>query len=51
MSVNIGDLELANPVIAASGIVGYGMEYASLGSLRHFGAVVVKGTTLMPQTG
>ncbi|MGE5485369.1 MAG: dihydroorotate dehydrogenase [Ignavibacteriales bacterium] len=51
MSVNIGDLELANPVIAASGIVGYGMEYASLGSLRHFGAVVVKGTTLMPRTG
>ncbi|MGE5541622.1 MAG: dihydroorotate dehydrogenase [Bacillota bacterium] len=51
MTVNIGGLELPNPVIAASGIVGYGMEYDSLGTLRHFGAVVVKGTTLMPRAG
>ena len=51
MSVDIGGLKLANPVIAASGIVGYGKEYSNLGILRHFGAVIVKGTTLTPRAG
>ncbi|MCR4398122.1 MAG: dihydroorotate dehydrogenase [Firmicutes bacterium] len=51
MSVAIGGLKLRNPVIAASGVVGYGVEYADLGVLDCFGAIVVKGTTLAPRAG
>ena len=43
LSVRIGSLTLKNPLIAASGCFGYGVEYADLVDLSSLGAVVVKG--------
>ena len=44
-------LEIKNPVIAASGTVGYGTEYAKLIDINKLGAIICKGTTLKPRTG
>lgn len=44
-------LRLQNPVMAASGTVGYGVEYAKVVDIEKLGAVVSKGTTLMPRSG
>jgi dihydroorotate dehydrogenase (NAD+) catalytic subunit len=44
-------LILPNPVIIASGIAGYGTEYAEIADIQKLGAVVCKGTTLMPRRG
>jgi dihydroorotate dehydrogenase (NAD+) catalytic subunit len=44
-------LEIKNPVIAASGTVGYGFEYAKLIDINKLGAVICKGTTLKPRDG
>ena len=46
LSVRIGSLTLANPVIAASGCFGYGVEYADLVDLSSLGGVAVKGLFL-----
>lgn len=51
LNVNIGTLQLQNPVMTASGTFGYGREYASLVDLDRLGAIVVKGTTLHPRQG
>jgi dihydroorotate dehydrogenase (NAD+) catalytic subunit len=42
MSVRIGSVELANPVMTASGTAGYGTELAAYLDLGALGAVVVK---------
>ena len=44
-------LEIKNPVIAASGTVGYGVKYAELIDINKLGAVICKGTTLKPRDG
>jgi dihydroorotate dehydrogenase (NAD+) catalytic subunit len=44
-------LLLANPVMAASGTVGYGIEYSEIVDIQMLGAVVCKGTTLNPREG
>src|SRR5690242_17031410 len=46
LSVQIGSLKLANPVMSASGCFGYGVEYADAVDLSSLGAVVVKGLFL-----
>lgn len=51
LKVNIGNLELRNPVMTASGTFGYGLEFADLVDLSQLGAIVVKGTTLHPREG
>ncbi len=51
LSVKIGGLTLANPVMVASGTFGYGVEYAELLDLNQLGAVVVKGIRLGPVRG
>ena len=51
LSVRIGALELANPVIAASGCFGYGVEYADAVDLASLGAIVVKGLFLTEREG
>lgn len=43
LSVRLGDLELPNPLIAASGCFGYGLEYAGAIDLAELGGVAVKG--------
>jgi dihydroorotate dehydrogenase (NAD+) catalytic subunit len=44
-------LILSNPVMIASGIAGYGVEYAEIADIQKLGAIVCKGTTLMPKKG
>ena len=47
----IGDLQLQNPVMTASGTFGYGLEFADFVDLNALGGIIVKGTTLEPRQG
>lgn len=51
LSVSIGSLTLANPLIAASGCFGYGVEYADVVDLSTLGGVAVKGLFLTEREG
>ncbi len=51
LRVNIGSLELQNPVMTASGTFGYAREFAKLVNLHRLGGVVVKGISLTPRAG
>jgi dihydroorotate dehydrogenase (NAD+) catalytic subunit len=51
LSVNLGGLCLKNPVTVASGTFGYGREYEPFVDISRLGAVIVKGTTLKPNSG
>jgi dihydroorotate dehydrogenase (NAD+) catalytic subunit len=44
-------LILSNPVMIASGIAGYGIEHGEVADIQRLGAIVCKGTTLMPREG
>lgn len=50
-SVSIGPLRLVNPLIAASGCFGYGVEYADVVDLASLGGVAVKGLFLAEREG
>ena len=49
--VTIGALTLANPVLAAAGTFGYGVEFASAVRLERLGAVITKTLTRLPREG
>src|SRR5947199_6421231 len=51
LSVHIGSLRLKNPIIAASGCFGYGVEYGELIDLSSLGGVAVKGLFLNEREG
>jgi len=51
LSVTIGSLRLKNPLIAASGCFGYGVEYADVVDLSTLGAIVTKGLFLTEREG
>lgn len=51
LSVALGNLPLANPVLTASGTFGYAAEFAHLVPLHRLGGVVVKGISLAPRPG
>ncbi len=51
LRVQVGALRLANPVLAASGTFGYGIEFAHLVDLNRLGGFVVKGLSLEPLNG
>jgi dihydroorotate dehydrogenase (NAD+) catalytic subunit len=51
LSVNVGALRLINPIIAASGTFGYGVEFGHLVDLNRLGGIVVKGLSLEPMAG
>jgi dihydroorotate dehydrogenase (NAD+) catalytic subunit len=51
MRVNVAGVELASPVIAASGTFGYGVEFEEIVSLDRIGAFVTKGLSREPMTG
>jgi dihydroorotate dehydrogenase (NAD+) catalytic subunit len=51
LSVTIGSLRLANPLIAASGCFGYGVEYADAVDLSSLGGIAVKGLFLNEREG
>lgn len=51
MSVKLGPLELANPVVTASGTFASGREFAEFIDLERLGAIVTKGVSLEPWAG
>jgi len=51
MRVRLAGLELVNPVIAASGTFGYGIEFEEIVALEQIGGFVTKGISLEPMTG
>jgi dihydroorotate dehydrogenase (NAD+) catalytic subunit len=51
LGVDIGGLELKNPVMTASGTFGYAREFDDLVDLNRLGAVIVKGLSLKPSKG
>jgi dihydroorotate dehydrogenase (NAD+) catalytic subunit len=51
LSVEIAGMELANPLMTASGTCGYGMEYADFVDLRQLGAFVTKSISREPRLG
>ena len=51
LSVNIGKLNLSNPVMTASGTFGYGLEFQDFVDLEKIGGIIVKGTTLHHREG
>lgn len=51
LSVNIGNLQIKNPVMTASGTFGYGIEYADFLDISRIGGIIVKGTTIQPREG
>ena len=51
LTVHIGSLALPNPLIAASGCFGYGVEYEDVVDLASLGGVAVKGLFLEPREG
>lgn len=51
LKINIGGLQLKNPVIAASGTFGFGREYSEIIDLNKLGGISTKGITLKPRQG
>lgn len=51
ISVKLGSLELSNPVIAASGTFGYGLEFVPFVDLNRLGGLSTKGLSLKPRIG
>ena len=51
LNVDIGSLRLKNPLIAASGCFGYGVEYAEVVNLKTLGGIAVKGLFLSEREG
>jgi dihydroorotate dehydrogenase (NAD+) catalytic subunit len=51
LSVRIGSLTLPNPLIAASGCFGYGLEYEQVVDLSSLGAIVSKGLFMKERQG
>src|SRR5207302_6491853 len=51
LSVNVAGIHLKNPVIAASGTFGYGVEFEDVVDLSKLGGFVVKGLSVEPMIG
>ncbi|OEF96047.1 dihydroorotate dehydrogenase [Desulfuribacillus alkaliarsenatis] len=51
LAVNLGFMQLKNPVMPASGCFGFGKEYAKYYDLNKLGAIVVKATTASERIG
>jgi len=51
LNINIGKLQLKNPVLTASGTFGYGTEYSDFIDISRIGGIIVKGTTLRERQG
>ena len=51
LSVKIGSLTLRNPIMLASGTVGYGNEMSEFTDLNKLGGIVTKSLSLKPRKG
>ena len=51
ISTRLGNVELTNPVIPASGTFGFGLEMAQVYDINILGSISIKGTTAEPRFG
>ena len=51
LTVHVGAVRLRNPILAASGTFGYGVEFSHLVDLNRLGGLVVKGLSREPMEG
>ncbi|MBE0711283.1 MAG: dihydroorotate dehydrogenase, partial [Candidatus Aminicenantes bacterium] len=51
LTADLGFLKLRNPVLAASGTFGYGLEFEPYIDLEKLGGFVVKGLYFKPREG
>ena len=51
LAVELGGIRLKNPLLAASGTFGYGVEYEGIVELSRLGGIVSKGLYLAPRDG
>jgi dihydroorotate dehydrogenase (NAD+) catalytic subunit len=51
LKTKLGDIELQNPVMTASGTFGYAREFDGLVELNRLGGIIVKGLALQPTKG
>jgi dihydroorotate dehydrogenase (NAD+) catalytic subunit len=51
LSVEVGGVPLSNPILAASGTFGYGLEASTLTQAPRLGGIVTKTITLEPRSG
>ena len=51
LTVDLGKLQLQNPVLTASGTFGYAREFEHLVDLNRLGGIIVKGLSLEPTRG
>ena len=51
LNVKIGELQMKNPVMTASGTFGYGEEFTDFIDIARIGGIIVKGTTLHKREG
>ncbi|NLK88935.1 MAG: dihydroorotate dehydrogenase [Clostridiaceae bacterium] len=51
LTVRVGNVQFANPVIAASGTFGFGREMRVFQDLSRIGGICSKGLTLLPRAG
>jgi len=51
MKVQLAGVELVNPIIAASGTFGYGIEFEEIVALEKIGGFVTKGLSIQPMAG
>lgn len=51
LKVDIGGVDLKNPIMTASGTFGYGKEFDELIDLNQLGGIIVKGMSLLPSPG
>ena len=51
LAVQLGPLELANPILTASGTFGYGLEFTDFVDLSKIGGLCTKGLSLAPHAG
>ena len=51
LRVTLGSLTLANPILAAAGTFGYGVEFSRAVRLERLGALITKTLTLQPRAG
>jgi len=51
LSVQVGSLRLANPVLTASGTFGYALEYDDFFDVAELGGICTKGLSLSPRAG
>lgn len=49
--VNVGGIKMKNPVMVSSGTFGYGREFNEFFDISQLGAIVTKGTSLLPKQG